>query len=403
MKGELVKITVAVKNHRKGWYHKQVAVHGVTSRYMWVKDLEYNYIGMGYRVGWYAEGIQKYPKWFERNYWCDAKFKYYNPCSVTVNPEYVDKFPEFKYSAHGLYRGNCLITYLRLYKKYPQAEYLLKLGLSKLHNSVTVLKRIVKDKRFCKWLILHQNEIALSNCYVWSVIESYKTGKSIKRVQELAKSKKLLRHTGHFTAIKELFGSNLERFFSYLDAQEIELYSYMDYVNACRYLGLDMTLEKNLLPHDFKRWHDIRIDQYHAAKAETDKRERAEFYAQFAAVAGKYASLQHSKNGLYAVVIATSPAELVNEGKLLEHCVGKMNYDKKMAREETLIFFVRQLNAPDMPFVTVEYSIKTKKVLQCYGYKSEKPDESVTAFVNKVWLPYANKKLNKLNKEDKAA
>lgn len=35
-----------------------------------------------------------------------------------------------------------------------------------------------------------------------------------------------------------------------------------------------MTEDKNRYPHNFKKWQDIRIDQYHTAKAEKDAEER---------------------------------------------------------------------------------------------------------------------------------
>jgi hypothetical protein len=73
-----------------------------------------------------------------------------------------------------------------------------------------------------------------------------------------------------------------------------------------------------------------------------------------------------------------------------------MGYDQKFAREETLIFFIRNTNSPDTPFVTLEYSLSTHKVLQCYGDNDSKPDEKVMTFVNKKWLPYANRKLKKI-------
>ncbi len=396
IKGELVKITVAVKNHYNKWHYKQVAAHGAQSELAWVRDMEYIYFGYGFRVGWYADGLQKRQKWYEDGKWYDAKCKYYNPWSVTVNPEFVDKFPEYRYSAYRLYEGNCIVTYLRLYEQYPQTEYLLKAGLFKLHNSVTVLKRVAKDRMFCKWLITHKDEITAEHCYIGSVMRAYKTGKSLKQVQLLAHYKKRLQHDTNYEPIRELFGNELERFFSYLDAQGTDMSSYRDYLNACNYLSLDMTLPKNQLPHDFKHWHDTRIDMYHTAKAETDAQARAELYAQFAAVAGKYTALGHRKTGVYAVTIAASPAELIREGDLLKHCVGRMNYEKKMAREETLIFFVRDIAAPDVPFVTVEYSPSRKQVLQCYGYDSKKPDDSVVTFVNKVWLPYANRTVKKI-------
>lgn len=86
----------------------------------------------------------------------------------------------------------------------------------------------------------------------------------------------------------------------------------------------------------------------------------------------------------------------MREGDILHHCVGRMNYDQKFAREESLIFFVRNVNSPDIPFVTVEYSLMNKKILQCYGEHDTRPDDSVMEFVNKKWLPFANKQLNKI-------
>ena len=54
--GELVKVTVAVRNRRKQWYCKQVAVHGVHSERCFVKDMVFHYLS-GYRVGWYDMGF----------------------------------------------------------------------------------------------------------------------------------------------------------------------------------------------------------------------------------------------------------------------------------------------------------------------------------------------------------
>ena len=50
--GELVKVTVAVKNRYKKWYCKQVAIHGVHSEQCFLRDMVFYYLG-GYRVGWH--------------------------------------------------------------------------------------------------------------------------------------------------------------------------------------------------------------------------------------------------------------------------------------------------------------------------------------------------------------
>ena len=157
-----------------------------------------------------------------------------------------------------------------------------------------------------------------------------------------------------------------------------------------------MTEDKNLLPHDFKRWHDIRIDEYRTARAEADAKERAKLNKQFATVAAKYLPLQRTKVEDYLILIARSPQELVYEGYYLHHCVGSMGYDQKFIREETLIFFVRNFNEPNTPFVTIEYSPKRKQVLQCYADRNTRPSESVLNFVNQKWLPFANRKIKKL-------
>ena len=110
----------------------------------------------------------------------------------------------------------------------------------------------------------------------------------------------------------------------------------------------------------------------------------------------KYLPLQRNGKDDYVIVIAKSPAELVKEGSSLHHCVGRMNYDQKMVREETLIFFIRRKDEPETPLATLEYSLSKKKVLQCYGDGDSNPEDAICTFVYNKWLPYANRKLNKI-------
>lgn len=127
-----------------------------------------------------------------------------------------------------------------------------------------------------------------------------------------------------------------------------------------------------------------------------DEQERKALYDRFAAVASKYLGLEYDKKSVYIAIIAQKPSDLIHEGELLHHWVGRMGYDQKFVREETLIFFIRNKQEPDTPFDTVEYSLKNKKILQCYGEHDHKPSEDVLPYVNKVWLPYANRKIKQL-------
>ena len=127
-----------------------------------------------------------------------------------------------------------------------------------------------------------------------------------------------------------------------------------------------------------------------------DKVKRKELYDKFALVAEKYLPLQKCENSVYLVLIAKSPAELVEEGASLHHCVGSYGYDQKFIREETLIFFIRDAAKPSVPLVTVEYSLRTKKILQCYADHNQTPSQEITDYVHKKWLPYAKRQLKKI-------
>ena len=157
--GELVKVTVAVRHRYKNWHYKQVAVHGVHSDRCYVKDMCFTYIG-GYSVGWYAEGLNRTQKWYEDDEWGWYYDSGFDPYAPVVNKEYLAKFPEYQYSAWELYDEADILKFLRNYEKYPQAEYLMKMGLQKYVFSKQILTKAAKDKQFRKWLWSNRQVLA---------------------------------------------------------------------------------------------------------------------------------------------------------------------------------------------------------------------------------------------------
>lgn len=395
--GELAKVIVAVKNYRKKWYCKQVAVHGLHSDTCFIKDIVFYYIS-GYIVGWFEQGLNKKPKWYESTKWNYSDDKYFDPFAPVVNREYLNKFPEYKYSAVELYRNTDIFKYLRYYEVFPQIEYLMKAGLSAYAFSKQILRKIGKDKLFCKWLIKNREKFFRGNYYVSVILKAFRTGRNIDELQIIHEEKLSMQHESALQTLREYYRNDIEELILYIRKQKTNFFSYRDYFNACIYLDLDMRMDKNRYPHDFKRWHDIRIDEYNTLKLKRDEEKRKEFYTKFAAVANKYLNLEYNNKSAYMSIIAKKPSELITEGEALDHCVGRMNYDQKFAREETLIFFIRNISSPDIPFVTVEYSLEKHKILQCYGYHDTKPDTEVLHYVNKIWLPYANRKVRKIQK-----
>ena len=419
-KKELVKITVAVRHYRNQWVYKQVAVHGLTSTNCLVKDMEFRMIA-GYVVGWYDMGLYKKAKDYEDGIWYSCERKYFSPYSITVNLAYLERFPKYKYSEYKNAAYSDILGYLRLYEQYPEAEYLIKSGLKYYAMSKTILRQVRKDKSFHKWLIAH-NDFYMSQgrYYCVAILQAYKKHCPIQQIQNFEERKRKLIHDYYEKeivklAIKKGVKGEFERFFKYLKKQDITSYLYLDYIRACSYLNLDCKDDSIRYPQDFHHWHDIRLGQVQTIRLEEErkanrlrakenrarkKRERIEkeqLAKDFLIAAEKYLPLAgFTEDEHYAIFIAQSPAELVKEGNALSHCVGYNGYDKKMANQETLIFFVRKIEELDKPFVTIEYSLKNKQVLQCYAYKNTKPDEKVLEFVNNKWLPHANQQLEKI-------
>ena len=390
-KNELCEVTVAVKNYHKKWYCKQVIVHGIHNKYAYLQDIGRTMVF--YRVGWFREGLTKFETWYDYD-WGYIEDKYFNLYATVINKEFIETIPKYKYSAIKEYNYIDLLNYLRMYEKYPQTELLVKAGLSNLATSKMILKECDKDKKFCKWLYQNKDMLNKKSYYKDSIIKAYKQNKNIEEIYKFDSFKKHFAQKDNFIVIKDFLKSGeKEKFIHYLINQNTDGYCYTDYLNACNYLNIDMNIDKNRYPHNFNYWHNMRIDQYHTEKAKKDKEAKAKLINDFMNVANKYVSLQRNLKDDYITIIAKSPQDLINEGELLQHCVGRMNYDQKFAREETLIFFIRNKQTPSIPLVTVEYDLNRHIILQCYGDKDSTPNNSILDYVNKVWLPYANRKI----------
>lgn len=245
--------------------------------------------------------------------------------------------------------------------------------------------RTLKSMHFGKW----------QNADIKVIIDAYHKRQDLHILQQIQNKRKQFYHASGLIELRKFVKGETDKFIAYIEKQNTNFHSYNDYKRACEYLGMNMTIPKNRYLHDFKRWHDIRIAEYHSKQAKRDEETLKAFYDTFSAVAQKYETLEFEKTE-FVCIIAKFPKELIAEGDLLHRCVGRMRYDQKFVDEKSLIFLIRTKDNPDTPLVTMEYSITDKKVLQCYGDHDEKPSEEILEFVNKKWLPYAKRQMKKI-------
>jgi hypothetical protein len=174
-------------------------------------------------------------------------------------------------------------------------------------------------------------------------------------------------------------------------------WNYCDYLDDCAMFGLDLRDTKTAFPRQWARRRAVvhaeaeRIRRIERAAQDAELRRRMAEEAKardvrLARIAARYARLEKRKTRAFLLRIPRKTEEFVQEGRGLHNCLGE-GYADRMAGGTSILAWVRRTDAPNTPFVAVEYNPKERAVLQCYGAKNGRPPASVLAFVNRVFRP----------------
>ena len=139
-----------------------------------------------------------------------------------------------------------------------------------------------------------------------------------------------------------------------------------------------MKNEFNLYPKNFTRAHDVKAKEYVAwqdAKVLEEKKKFEELLAKLRAEVTEDNPMSLKVEGLF-IMIPEKLDDLKREGETLHHCVG--TYINRVAKGETMIFFVRKEEEPEKPYYTMEW--KNGKIIQCRGFRNCDPTPEVKAF-----------------------
>lgn len=286
------------------------------------------------------------------------------------------KDTQFKYCGYSRAVCDDVIGYLNEYIKHPCVEYFGKLGIK---PSPTLVRKAEKDKAFRNWLYKTKFNVY---CGPQAIIYAYEHNVSIEEAKRVCKDNAYYNRQVA-REIDEIKGTKIDRkkVFEYTRKNDIPRRSYNDYLKALKKLNYDLTDTKNIFPHDFKRMHDMRLAEYDSVIAKEDAEKNKELYHNFE-IKAQEAKRFEWQDGDYVAIIPAQLPELVKEGRALNHCVGRMGYDKKMADGEIVIVFIRSLLDIAKPLVTVEYNYKRKMVVQAHGDHNRAPTTEERTFIN---------------------
>ena len=344
-------------------------------------------------------------------------------CAFNINAlanlnEYVDLYSiskavegnRFQYSIYEEYiLGRDMkkaVIFFETYNKYPLIESLTKMGfknivemkINKISFKGTInwraktvfkllkldrgevkeiqKKKIIIDRTLLK--ILQENK---KNNYKLSIDEANKLSTMpsyyIERAKEYSSLKKVLSYITKQFVINP--GCSCS---SVYYSETAVLSDWLDYLNDCKKLGIDLNKKDNMFPKNLYIQHQNFIKQIEYIKnKEIDckikerLKETERYYFEW--------------NGLL-IRPARSHAELIEEGKRMHHCVG--SYAERYANGGTDILFIRRISNPDKEFFTVEVCNNT--VIQVRGKRNKVQTNEVKVFMEE----FTKARLHKKNK-----
>lgn len=283
--------------------------------------------------------------------------------TITHNIKKLIKNTKYKYSALdiAIKYGVDILTYLVAYENNPKLELLLKFKCVKL------LEDILHGRCAISY-ITHIDKKTFNVAKKFNL--SYR---EIEKAKELSLTDvKLIEIAVIYNVTEIPKKQKTEKFLLYLNKQKRHYHFYRDYLSMAKFLGYPIYKNDIMYPSNLVKAHDEVMNKYDEVKSEILTK-KISFYA-------KELMKFKFNNKQLLIRPATSQEELINESKKLDHCV--KSYAKDMANKETSIFFIRNINQPTEPYVTLE--LQENKVIQVRAKSNAEPPKAVKKFV-KNW------------------
>lgn len=282
----------------------------------------------------------------------------------------------------------CIDWYFNSYRENPYLEQLLKIGFYKLTQAVLKDHDCPKFKNGRTVLETLQVNKLQFNMLRGIGDPSVRDVRILKYAKEIRQEDfDILRYT-HDDGYDRMYEKYLDmrryttvyKLKKYIDKQRIiHDRDYFDYIRWLDEMGYDMRNEFNLYPKDFKKAHDDKSKEYTRFKDKQAKEDEKRFKILLAKLRKETEDVDAMNLKTYGMFIRLPKEldELKREGETLHHCVG--TYRDRVAKGDTMIFFIRLESNPDQPFYTLEWK---GRVVQCRGFKNCDMTPEVKAFVN---------------------
>ena len=319
-----------------------------------------------------------------------------------------------KYASIGI-RDACdeshLMKLIYVYSKYPQAEYLKKLGYQgiiddRIYNQANYIKVNWRGDSLEKMLGVTKTELSKLNQWGYKNTEDIGTYKFLKKYQAKISKKNMDTFYSAFSCVGDCLSyfkkeENPIKISEYIINQKklakhgFILYDYKDYLNQLKELGYPLE-EYYLYPKNLNESHEKLTEEINKKINEKKRRQAMQQEIEYKKILAKVMKFTFESETFIVRPIA-SIEELQEEGIKMHHCVA--TYKNKVVAEQCYIFTVRNINEPDEPIATLELSQNRKRIIQLRGKYNAVVSDDIEAFCNH-WLKHI---VNSKEKRKKAS
>lgn len=333
-----------------------------------------------------------------------------------------DEYEKHFYRCHSRYYSYCVgetpfVKMLCYYALYPSIERLMKVGLSEFVCNLIDGRPM---KKYIDWnadtpkKMFNMNNAAFNdfreNYYgeidfkvyqllrsvkenilyseVIDIIDGFAGESSVRVVQKIKQYKLNITHT--FNYLRKHTKKSKNRYgiddFDYENTAVI----WTDYLKIAAELKYDLSRDDVIFPKNLKKAHD-------EASANIAVKHDAEAFKKYQSRYEKLRKTYEYSNGEFEIVIPLGVNDIVEEGKILGHCV--KGYASRHMEGKTTILFMRNCKKPDTRLITIEINGKT--ILQNRGKSNRNPTKEEKAFIDE-WIEWV-KAGSKKNKKKKTA
>ena len=328
--------------------------------------------------------------WEQRgSYWIKHKEDQWQARTKFTEPQFDDKrFDYDVFNAEAIrntylrhceapkYSGKYMLEYLRFFQKHPGAERLIKSGLGDYVRQSVESRNGMKER--IKWdehdvhkmLGVSRDVCGAIRCGRISLQDylSIKDHFPNENLETLITFNRVVKYSyGALNYCTTATAEQEKTIVKFLAKSRATLSDYYDYLRLAAELGYDTAGDRSVkFPPHFAAAHDRLEGIRRALEEERKANELRKCEASFNQRICERKKLEFSC-GDYIIIQPKSISDIVNEGKVLSHCVG--GYAERHAEGKLTIMFLRKKSKPDKPYYTIEVS-NDYHIVQCRGYKN---------------------------------